>query len=259
MTIAAIETAELTRWYGQNAAVSQLTLTIPKGEIFGFLGHNGAGKTTTVSLLTTLLLPTSGSAVIFGHDIIKDNLNVRRLIGYVPENVRLYNELTVAENLRFLAELSGVAKINERISETLEFLGHPEWRDQRVGTFSKGMRQRVGIAQALLHQPEVLFLDEPASGLDPEGQRDIGRLITRLNRDFGITIFMNTHQLAEAARLCTSIGIMNHGRLVIAGTLADVLQRFPDTPSLEEIYLNVERTEAEKVVSQQYQEATNHG
>jgi ABC-2 type transport system ATP-binding protein len=105
------------------------------------------------------------------------------------------------------------------------------------------MRQRVGIAQALLHQPEVLFLDEPASGLDPEGQRDIGQLITRLNRDFGITIFMNTHQLAEAARLCTSIGIMNHGRLVIADSLQNVMERFPNTPSLEEIYLHVEKLE----------------
>ena len=244
MTTSAIETYELTRRYGENTAVSQLNLTVPQGEIFGFLGHNGAGKTTTVSLLTTLLLPTSGSASIFDFDIVKDNRAVRQLIGYVPENVRLYNDLTVAENLRFLAELSEVKYVDDRITQILDLLGHPEWRDRRVGDFSKGMRQRVGIAQALLHQPEVLFLDEPASGLDPEGQRDIGRLITQLNRDFGITIFMNTHQLAEAARLCTSIGIMNHGRLVVADTLENVMARFPDTPSLEEIYLHVERQEA---------------
>lgn len=243
MTTIAIETADLTRRYGETTAVSHLTLTIPQSEIFGFLGHNGAGKTTTVNLLTTLLLPTAGSATIFGFDIVKDNRVVRQLIGYVPENIRLYNDLTVAENLRFFGELSGVTNVNRHISDILELLDHPEWRDLRVGTFSKGMRQRVGIAQALLHQPEVLFLDEPASGLDPEGQRDIGRLITRLNHDFGITIFMNTHQLAEAARLCTSIGIMNHGRLVIADTLQNVMQRFPDTPSLEEIYLQVEKLE----------------
>jgi len=246
MTLSAIETDELTRRYGEHTAVSQLSLTIPQGEIFGFLGHNGAGKTTTVSLLTTLLLPTSGRAAIFGHDVVQHNREVRRLIGYVPENVRLYNDLTVAENLRFLGELSDVAYLDNRITDILGLLDHPEWRDRRVGDFSKGMRQRVGIAQALLHQPEVLFLDEPASGLDPEGQRDIGRLITTLNRDFGITIFMNTHQLAEAARLCTSIGIMNHGRLVMAGTLDNVMARFPDAPSLEDIYLNVGANERER-------------
>lgn len=245
MTNPAIETDNLTRRYGEHTAVAQLSLTIPQGEIFGFLGHNGAGKTTTVSLLTTLLLPTSGRATIFGQDVVQHNREVRRLIGYVPENVRLYNDLTVAENLRFLGELSDVAYLDNRITDILDLLDHPEWRDRRVGDFSKGMRQRVGIAQALLHQPEVLFLDEPASGLDPEGQRDIGRLITQLNRDFGITIFMNTHQLAEAARLCTSIGIMNHGRLVMAGALDDVMARFPDTPSLEEVYLHVGAKELE--------------
>ena len=218
-------------------------MEIAPGEIFGFLGHNGAGKTTTISLLTTLLLPTSGGASVFGYDVVKQNREVRQQIGYVPENVRLYNDLTVAENLRFFGELSGVVDTAARIEAVLEYLGHPEWRDRRVGTFSKGMRQRVGIAQALLHQPAVLFMDEPASGLDPEGQRAIGDLIVRLNREFGITIFMNTHQLSEAAKLCTSIGIMNHGQLVIAEKLQNVIARFPDTPSLEDIYLNVERVE----------------
>lgn len=243
MTTLAIETNELTRKYGDKTAVSHLTLSIPQGEIFGFLGHNGAGKTTTISLLTTLLLPTSGSARIFGDDVVQKNREVRQRIGYVPENVRLYNDLTVAENLRYLGELSSVRAIDTRIEDILLLLGHPEWRDLSLGTFSKGMRQRIGIAQALLHQPAVLFLDEPASGLDPEGQRAIGDLIVRLNHEFGITIFMNTHQLSEAAKLCTSIGIMNHGRLVVADTLANIMKRFPNTPSLEEIYLHVERQE----------------
>jgi ABC-2 type transport system ATP-binding protein len=245
MTTFAIETVELTRKYEGKTAVDQLTLAIPQGEIFGFLGHNGAGKTTTISLLTTLLLPTSGSAAIFGDDIVKKNWDVRQRIGYVPEDVRLYNELTVAENLRFLGELSGVPDIDGRIEAVLYLLEHPEWRDLRVGTFSKGMRQRIGIAQGLLHQPAVLFLDEPTSGLDPEGQRAVGGLIRRLNRDHGITIFMNTHQLSEAAKLCTSIGIINHGHLVVADTLANVMKRFPDALSLEEIYLHIERQEAQ--------------
>ncbi len=248
MSTLAIQTDKLTRKYGSHTAVDQLTLTVAQGEIFGFLGHNGAGKTTTISLLTTLILPTSGTAVVGGFDTIKDNLAVRERIGYVPENVRLYNDLTVAENLRFFGALSGVENINARIVEVLTLLGHPEWDKFRVGSFSKGMRQRVGIAQALLHRPDVLFMDEPSSGLDPEGTRDIGNLIVELNREYGITMFMNTHQLAEVNRLCTSIGIMNHGRLLIADTLHNVMRQFPDEQSLEDIYLHVEGLQAGKAV-----------
>lgn len=247
MDTPAVETDALTRRYGEQVAVNQLTLTVAQGEVFGLLGHNGAGKTTTVSLLTTLLLPTSGRARVCGYDIVKENLRVRQQIGYVPENVRLYNDLTVAENLHFFAALSGVERIRERITAVLELVGYPQWHDRRVGRFSKGMRQRVGIAQALLHQPAVLFLDEPSSGLDPEGQRDIGNLISHLNREFAITVFMNTHQLSEVNRLCTSIGIMNHGRLVMADTLQNVLARFPHEQSLEDIYLRFESPPIERV------------
>lgn len=250
MTTPAIQTQDLTRKYGDLTAVDGLTLSIAPGEIFAFLGHNGAGKTTTISLLTTLLLPTSGSASVMGYDIVKRNREVRQQIGYVPENVRLYNELTVAENLCFFGQLSEVEDIEGRIEAVLNLIEHSEWRDLRVGTFSKGMRQRIGIAQALLNYPAVLFLDEPASGLDPEGQRAIGDLIVRLNHEFGITIFMNTHQLSEAAKLCTSIGIMNHGHLVMADSLQNVMERFPDTPSLEEIYLSVESKENGSLVAQ---------
>jgi ABC-2 type transport system ATP-binding protein len=237
----AIETHGLTRLYGDVVALDHLTLTVPRGEIFGFLGHNGAGKTTTVSLLTTLILPTSGSASVCGHDIVRDNLAVRQCIGYVPENVRLYNDLTVEENLAFFAALSGVEDIPGRITEVLTLLDRIEWRNRRVGSFSKGMRQRVGIAQALLHQPEVLFMDEPSSGLDPEGTQEIDELIVRLNREYGITIFMNTHQLVQVTKLCTSIGILNHGRLMVADPLANITSRFAEDHSLEDIYLHFER------------------
>ncbi len=243
MTTPAIQTQNLSRKYGNLTAVDCLSLSISPGEIFGFLGHNGAGKTTTINLLTTLLLPTAGSASILGYNVVTQNRDVRQHIGYVPENVHMYNDLTVAENLRFFGELSGVTEIETRIDALLDLLGHAEWHNRRVGDFSKGMRQRIGIIQALLHQPAVLFLDEPASGLDPEGQRDIDNLIIRLNREFGITIFMNTHQLSEAAKLCTSIGIMNHGRLVMADKLESVMTNFPDVPTLEEIYLHVEGKE----------------
>lgn len=248
MQTPAIQTKGLTRAYGDFVAVENLTLLVPKGEIFGFLGHNGAGKTTTISMLTTLLLPTAGEASVLGYDVVKDNLAVRQHIGYVPEQVRLYNELTVAENLSYFAALSGVTDIPQRIQEVLTLLGHPEWRNLRVGGLSKGMRQRIGIAQALMHHPSVLFLDEPASGLDPEGKRDIGNLILQLNRDYGITIFMNTHELSEVSKLCTSIGIMNHGHLVMADTLENVTARFPNAASLEEIYLHYEKHSAQAAV-----------
>jgi ABC-2 type transport system ATP-binding protein len=237
----AIETHDLTRLYDDLVALDHLTLTVPRGEIFGFLGHNGAGKTTTVNLLTTLILPTSGRASVCGHDIVRDNLAVRQCIGYVPENVRLYNDLTVEENLAFFAALSGVEDIPGRITEVLTLLDRIEWRNRRVGSFSKGMRQRVGIAQALLHQPEVLFMDEPSSGLDPEGTQEIDELIVRLNHEYGITIFMNTHQLVQVTKLCTSIGILNHGRLMVADPLANITSRFAEDHSLEDIYLHFER------------------
>jgi len=234
----AIETHELTRLYGDTVAVDNLTLNVARGEIFGFLGHNGAGKTTTISLLTTLILPTSGSARVSGYDIVADNLQVRQHIGYVPENVRLYNDLTVAENLRFFAELSGVRDIPQRITEVLALLGRTDWHNKRVGSFSKGMRQRVGIAQALLHNPDVMFLDEPSSGLDPEATREIDALILRLNQEFGMTVFMNTHMLDQVTKICTSIGIMNQGRLMVSDSLGGIMSRFAEDRSLEDIYLH---------------------
>jgi ABC-2 type transport system ATP-binding protein len=241
MSQLAIRTDNLTRRFDMTTAVDHVSFEVPSGEISGFLGHNGAGKTTTIRLLTTLLLPTSGTATVFGADIGKDNFQVRRNIGYVPENVRMYNELSVEENLKFLAALSGVQDISESIASVLAMIGHPEWRKARVGTLSKGMRQRIGIAQALLHEPKLLFLDEPASGPDPDGTRAIGELIIRLNAELGITVFMNTHQLGQVAKLCSSIGIMNHGRLILTDRLESVLEAFPHHFSLEDVYLDIEK------------------
>lgn len=241
MTDLAIETHDLTCRYGETVAVDSLTLNVARGEIFGFLGHNGAGKTTTVNMLTTLILPDSGSARVAGHDVVTENLAVRQRIGYVPENVRLYNDLTVAENLRFFAELSGVRGIAARIDEVLALLERPDWHRKRVGSLSKGMRQRVGVAQALMHRPEVLFLDEPSSGLDPEATREVDDLILMLNREFGMTVFMNTHLLSQVTRICTSIGIMNQGRLMIADSLPNIMSRFSEERSLEDIYLHFRR------------------
>ena len=235
----AIRTNKLTRRYGANVALNALTIDIKKGEIFGFLGHNGAGKTTTVNILTTLLAPSSGTATVCGADIVTDGMAVRKHIGYVPENVRLYDSMSARENLLFLAKLSGVASPGERISETLTFLGCAELADKPVGHMSKGQRQRIGLAQAILHRPDVLFLDEPTSGLDPLGIKTLRDLIVKLNREFGMTIFMNTHLISEVAKTCTSIAVLNQGNLVYNDTIEAVMKRFGDDAALEELYLTL--------------------
>ncbi len=230
----------LSHSYGDVEALHNLDLTIPEGEIFGFLGHNGAGKTTTLHVLTTLITPTAGSARVCGFDVVRERLEVQRRIGYLPENVRLYDSLTARENLRFFAQLSGVEDIPAAIDRTLGFLDAHDLADRRVGTFSKGMRQRIGIAQTILHEPRVLFLDEPTSGLDPMGVRQLRETVVRLNAELGITIFMNTHLLSEVARVCTTIGVLAEGELIYHDTLASTLARFPDEASLEDIYVRLE-------------------
>lgn len=239
MTENAIEFRALSQTFGDFQAVKALTFEVPEREIFGFLGHNGAGKTTTIHMLTTLARPSSGTALIGGHDIVTDPLGVRREIGYVPENVRLYDTLTTWENLIFFARLSGLTDAEAQVTEALEFLSITELRDRRVGEFSKGMRQRVGLAQAIVHRPKVLFLDEPTSGLDPMGIKMLRDLIVRLNHEWGMTIFMNTHLISEIAKTCTSIGVLSHGQLVYHDTIEAVTKRFGNDQSLEDLYLSV--------------------
>jgi ABC-2 type transport system ATP-binding protein len=233
-------TENLGKKYGDYSAVENLSLEVKEGSIFGFLGHNGAGKTTTISMLTTLILPTSGKAYIGGHDVVKENLKVRNMLGYLPENVSLYGDLTAVENLRFFGKLSGVERIEDRIEEILMLLDFTEWKDRKIKTYSKGMRQRIGIAQAILHKPQVLFLDEPTSGLDPQGTKAIRDILFKLNQEWGTTIFMNTHLLSEVTKLCTDIGIISNGRLLAADSLKNIETQFPEEKSLEEIYFKIE-------------------
>lgn len=237
-TTLAISTRGLSCRYGTFTALHPLDLDIPRGEVFGFLGHNGAGKTTTIRLLTTLLEPTGGQASVAGFDITRNIVPLRRQIGYLPENVRLYDMLSTRENLRFFATLSRIEAPRDRVEEVMEFLGITDLAERRVGTFSKGMRQRVGLAQAIVHRPSMLFLDEPTSGLDPMGVRMLRAVIERLN-DSGMTIFMNTHLLSEVARSCTSIGVLSHGRLVFHDRIEAVSARYGDEAALEELYLSV--------------------
>ena len=235
-----ILTNNLTKKYKDDIALDNLNLKINKGEIFGFLGHNGAGKTTTVSILTTLIAPTTGTAYICGYDTQTEGIEVQKRIGYLPENVKFYDNLTVYENLEYLAKLSGVNNPKKKIDEVLKFIDFTGYENKKLGEFSKGMRQRVGIAQAILHDPEVLFLDEPTSGLDPMGIKKLREIIIKLNKEKGMTIFMNTHLLSEVAKTCTTIGVLNHGKLIYLDSLENTIKKFKDESSLEEIYFSME-------------------
>jgi ABC-2 type transport system ATP-binding protein len=239
-TAPAVELRGVSHRYETELVLRDIDLSIAPGEIFGFLGHNGAGKTTTIHILTTLIEPTAGTALVCGDDVVHDRLEVARHIGYLPDNVRLYGHLTAAENLEFFAKLSGVEEPRAAVAETLAFLDVSDLAHRRVGTFSTGMRQRIGIAQAILHRPQVLFLDEPTSGLDPSGVRQLRETILRLNSELGMTIFMNTHLLSEVARVCTTIGVLNRGELIYKDSIENTVSRFPDEASLEDIYVRME-------------------
>ena len=210
----------LTKAFGDFVAVDNIMFDVKKGEIFGLLGPNGAGKSTTLRVLSTLARPTKGTAIIGGYDILKNDNEVRKLIGIVSEKMIMYNRLTAAENLRFFGNLFNIPKdvLNKRIDDLLELVQLTKWKNSQVGTFSTGMRQRINVVRALLNMPQILFLDEPTLGLDPQSSVEIREFIKKLNRESGTTIVITTHMMVDADLLCDRIAIVDHGKIVALDT-----------------------------------------
>jgi ABC-2 type transport system ATP-binding protein len=201
-------------------AIDSLTFEAEQGEILGFLGPNGAGKTTTMRVLAGYMPPTEGEANVAGYDVVAESIEVRRRVGYLPETVPLYNDMTVFDYLKFMADLRHLPNGEERVDETLEMVGLEERADGYIGNLSKGMRQRVGLAQALLHRPEVLILDEPTIGLDPGQVVDVRKVIREIGKER--TVLLSTHILSEAQQLCDRVLIINKGRIVAEDTPANL-------------------------------------
>src|SRR5512146_2580835 len=211
-----IQVNGLTKDYGARRAIDNLTFDAEQGEIVGFLGPNGAGKTTTMRILTGYMPPTDGTATVAGYDILEESLEVRKRVGYLPETVPLYNDMTALDYLKFMADLRHIPEPEERAFETLEKVNLQDRANSYIGTFSKGMRQRIGLAQALIHRPEVLILDEPTIGLDPAQVVEMRKLITDIGKDH--TILLSTHNLAEAQQVCGRVLIINKGKIVTEDT-----------------------------------------
>ena len=237
MTAAAIDARGLGKDFGPVTALDRLDLEVHEAEFFGFLGPNGAGKTTTVHLLATLLTPSCGSASVAGHDVRLDGLAVRRSIGLVFQETTLDRDLTIEENLRFAARLWNLPdrEAGPRIDALLRQFGLDERRRDLVRTLSGGMRRAADIARGILHQPRVLFLDEPTAGLDPRARRSLWELIRNLRAASGLTVFLTTHYVEEAEP-CDRVAVMDRGRLAALGTPAE-LKRAAGVASLEEVFL----------------------
>lgn len=230
-----ILTSGLTRRFGETLAVADLTLEVYAGEIFGFLGHNGAGKTTTVRMLNGVLASNAGSARVLGLDPQADGPALRRRTGVLTETPSLDERLTAHDNLRIYADLFGVprAEVNRRVEELLAIFELADRADEKVGGYSKGMKQRLALARALLHRPELLFLDEPTTGLDPLAARRVRDMIAQQAHQQGHAVFMCTHNLVEAQRLCDRVAVMEQGRLVALGTPAELARRLVRNLRLE--------------------------
>ncbi|HTN42998.1 MAG TPA: ATP-binding cassette domain-containing protein [Nitrospiria bacterium] len=234
----AIETRRLTRTFGPVSAVTGVDLRVRYGIIFGLLGPNGAGKSTMIKMLTTLLRPTSGSATVAGFDIVRSSTEIRKKIGYVPQMLSADGGLTGVENLSLSAKLYGMgaAERVERIRDALEFMGLVEVGHKLVKTYSGGMIRRLELAQAMLHRPAVLFLDEPTIGLDPMARRTVWDRLQALRKQFGMTALITTHDMEEADHLCDELAILHRGEIAVIGTPASLKADVAPDATLDDVF-----------------------
>lgn len=234
----AVKTTGLTRKFGNLTAVDHINLGIPYGEIFGLLGANGAGKTTLIKMLTTLLAPTSGHAEVGGFGIIQSPADVRVRIGYVPQLLSADGVLTGYENLRLSAKLYGLprAERRARIGDALNFMGLTDSADQLVKTYSGGMIRRLELAQAMLHRPAILFLDEPTIGLDPMARHAVWDRLRDLRRDYGMTVLITTHDMEEAEALCDELAILHAGRIAVTGKPSELRMQLGADASMDDVF-----------------------
>jgi ABC-2 type transport system ATP-binding protein len=235
-----IEFSELSKSYGSFRALAPLNLTVPRGEMFGFLGPNGAGKTTTIRLMMGILVPSGGSIRIAGLDCHRESAEVKRHVGYLPDSPIFYDYLRGREILQFVGEMHGLSRTESslRADRLLSDLGLESVTEEFAVNYSMGMKKKLGLACALIHEPSVLILDEPTNGLDPRASRDVQQRLRR-SADEGTTIFLSTHILEMAERLCSRIGIIHHGELVATGSPQELKQNMTAGGTLEEVFLAV--------------------
>jgi ABC-2 type transport system ATP-binding protein len=250
-----IETKSLTKKYGNLSAVSELNLQVNPGELFVFLGSNGAGKTTTIKMLTGLLQPTSGTATIAGFDVVNSPLEVKKVIGYLPDEPFLYNKLTGREYLQFIADIRGAQR--KKIDKFIDLFELSQSADELIDGYSLGMKKKVAIGAALIHDPKVLFLDEPTGGLDPRSAKTMKDILMDI-RQRGSTVFMTTHILEIAERMCDRIGIINNGKLIRVGTMDELRKEAQSGSSLEDIFLELTGKTQDQEIAQFLDDVTNN-
>ncbi len=235
-----LEIKNLTKRFGEVAAVNDISFHVGKGEVFGLLGENGAGKTTTLRLLATMLQPTSGTAVMAGHDLVREPEKVRRCIGILfGGESGLYDRLTAAENIAYFGRLNNMddSALKERIRELVRIFNMEEYINRRAGKFSKGMKQKVAFARSIVHNPDIMLFDEPTSGLDVSAARDVHEFIAGC-KEKGKTIILSSHSMSEVEKLCDRIGIIHKGKLAVQGTIAELTESH-NGKSLEDIFVEL--------------------
>jgi ABC-2 type transport system ATP-binding protein len=238
----AIRIEGLTKRYKDVVAVDCVSFSVSAGEVFGFMGHNGAGKTTTIRMLLGLAAPSAGSATVLGYDIVTESIELRRSSGYLPGSYALPKEMTGAGFLSYIASMFGIPKkvAQARIAELLEIFDLSGVANKKLGGYSSGMTQKIGLAQALINEPKVLFLDEPTAGLDPLGRSEFLQHIKQLARDKGVTVMFSTHLLSDIESICESVAILHRGRLVAEGRLEQLKQEHGET-TMDGLYLKLAR------------------